>query len=151
MAYLDTVLSLRDIPRTGVLRKDGSEEGVAETLLGLREVLATFPERSPENTLVPDLLVEPPWHVREQPTTSRVPGFRGVASRLRGWWDSVWRLQEKLAVVQEILVSLDREMTEGRRLQAGVAYGLQEEVDYLRERVRALEEALPAPSSQDDQ
>jgi GT2 family glycosyltransferase len=150
MACLDTLLSLRGMPRTGVLGEDGSEEEVAETLLGLRDALTAFPERSPETTSLSDLLVEPPWRVQDPRIASRVSGLGRVVSRLRGLWDSVWRLQEKLAVVQEILVCLDREMTEGRRLQAGVAYGLQEEVDHLKGRVRALEEALSALSSRVD-
>ncbi len=134
-AYLDTVLSLRDVPKSGVLAEERSTEAVAEALLDLREVLSVSFDSS--RIIARDFLVEPPWRIHE----SRIPILGPAIARLRGFWDSMWRLQEKLAVVQEILASMDREATESRRIQAETMYSLQEELDSLQSRVRALEEA----------
>jgi GT2 family glycosyltransferase len=135
LAYLDTVLGLRDIPRTGALAEMGSEESTAEALLGLREALS--PSAGLTKATIGNFLVEPPWRIHE----SKIPILGPVLARLRGLWDSVWRLQEKLAVVQEILASLDRETTESRRAQAEAMYNLQEKADRLESRVGILEEA----------
>ena len=93
-AYLDTVLSLRDVPKSGALAEEGGEEAVAEALIGLRQVLVGFPQGSRQ--AAPGLLVELPW----EPPRSRIPIVGTSIARLRGLCDSVWRLQEKLAVVQ---------------------------------------------------
>jgi GT2 family glycosyltransferase len=129
-AYLDTVLNLRDMPKTGILADEGNEEAVAEALLSLRETLSAFFDG------LRDPLVEPPWRIHEP----KIPILGPIIARLRGLWDSVWRSQEKFAVVQEILASMDREATESRRIQAETMYSLQEESDRLQSRVRALEE-----------
>ena len=143
-AYLDTVLSLRDVPKSGALAEEGGEEAVAEALIGLRQVLVGFPQGSRQ--AAPGLLVELPW----EPPRSRIPIVGTSIARLRGLCDSVWRLQEKLAVVQEILVCLDREKTEGHRLQAEAIYRLQEQVDALRSRVQTLEEGSSASSGPEE-
>jgi GT2 family glycosyltransferase len=143
-AYLDTVLSLRGVPKSGVLAEEGSEGAVAEALIDLRQVLVGFPEESHQAT--PSFLVNLPWG----PSRARASIFGTFIRRLHGLWDSVWRLQEKLAVVQEILVYLDRELTERHRLQAEATYRLREQVDALQSRVQTLEEGLPAPSSSEE-
>lgn len=143
MAYLDTLLGLRDMPRTGVLSEEGSEEAVGEALIGLRQALAVFPERAAMTTPTPDLLVEPPWRARRRSRLSGIPIVGPALARLCHLLRSVWRLQENLAVVQEILVCLDREMTEGRRLQAEATCASRAEIDLLKGRVQALEEPQP--------
>ena len=128
------MLRLQGIPRTGALAEKKSEETVAEALIGLRESLG--PSLDSSKALARDFLVKAPWHIHG----SKVPVLGPIIARLRGLWNSVWRLQEKLAVVQEILVSMDRETIESRRIQAEAMHDLQRKVSHLETRIRALEE-----------
>ncbi|MBN1978910.1 MAG: glycosyltransferase family 2 protein [Anaerolineae bacterium] len=134
-AYLDTVLDLQNVPTGGVLTGKDSERAVAEALLGLRQALGGQPK-----TGEGAFLVEPPWHIHR----SKAP----VIARLRGLLASVWRLQEKLAVIQEILASMDHELTTTRRIQAEAAAGLREDIARLNARVQALEEASSKDSEE---
>jgi hypothetical protein len=138
-AYLDAVLGLREVPTGGVLTGIDSERSVAEALLDLRQALGTSIEGQPQ-TGKRALLVEPPWHIHR----SKAP----VIARLRGLLGSVWRLQEKLAVIQEILAYMDHELTASRRIQAEATTGLREDIARLNSRVQALEEASSKDSKE---
>jgi hypothetical protein len=54
VAYLDTLLSLRELPRTGVLATASSEDGVARALAGLRDSLPDSPRRAIESSSSPE-------------------------------------------------------------------------------------------------
>jgi hypothetical protein len=119
----------------GVLTGQDSERSVAEALLDLYQAL-----EGPSKTDERAFLVEPPWHIHR----SKAP----VITRLRGLLSSVWRLQEKLAVIQEILASMDHELTTTRRIQAEATTDLREDIARLNSRVQALEEASSKDSKE---
>ena len=88
MAYLDTLLVLRDMPRTGVLADSGSASGIAEALLSLRAKLVESVDL-PGAVAGGSLLAELPWHVNERPFTSRVPVVGPIIAGFREVWNSV--------------------------------------------------------------
>jgi GT2 family glycosyltransferase len=139
-AYLDIVLGLQNVPTGGVLTGKDSERAVAETLLDLRQALGISLEGQPK-AIESAFLVEPPWHIHK----SKVP----VIARLRGLFDSIWRLQEKLAVIQEMLASMDRESTATRRIQAEATADLREDIAHLDARVQSLEETSSKDSEKE--
>lgn len=159
MAYLDVLLGLQGFPRTGVLVDEPSLEAAAESLIALREALIVIPPSIPGAQDGPDRLTEAAWQVQERPFTSRVPIVGPLVARFREMWNSVsakWYVrpmleqqneinriaQERLAALQEILLCLDRETVDARRLQAEAMLGLQAEADRLRERISRLEREL---------
>ena len=160
MAYLDTLLGLRDVPRTGVMGPEGSEPAVAEALIDLRAEIPVSAGGPPQETLFAhDLLAEVPWFVEERPFVSRVPllgrlivSFRELWNRVSAKWYvrllteqqnevnrrlllEIARTQEELAMVQEILASLDRETTDDRRVQAEAIADLQQRIECLQAKV----------------
>lgn len=171
LAYLDTLLGLREVPRTGPLADEGSEEAVAEALVGLRDVLATSPSYSggERDSLPAD------WRIQERPFASKVPIVGALIVRFRELWNSVatkWyvrplieqqneinrqqheinrRLAEALVIAQDTSAALDREAADVRRLYAQAIYGLHEEFRLLQKRVGALEAALGAQTSAEPQ
>jgi GT2 family glycosyltransferase len=173
LAYLDILLGLQDIPRTGVLAEHGNEEAVAEALTNLHDILCASPEKSSESeeaALASGLLAELPWSIRERPFVSKVPIIGSAIVRFRELWNSVaakwyvrslieqqnefnrrlvlktaW-IQENLAAIQRVMGRLDREMVKAYRLQVEMSRDLQAEVDCLRAQVQALEETLSALS-----
>jgi len=168
MAYLDTLLSLRDVPRTGVLVEEGSAERVAEALTDLCAVLTAFFDKPAEAAPASASLAALPWRVQERPFTSKIPVIGPAIARFRELWNSVatkWyvrplieqqneinrqlvleigHVREELEAVQEITVNLDRETADRHRIQVRAIYALREEMMRLSEKVRALETASPA-------
>ncbi len=141
-AYLDTLLGLRDMPRTGVLADEGSEEAVAEALIELRATLVG-------GELLADPLGGVPWAVEERPFRSDLPVLGPWIARFRALWNSVstrWyvlplleqqneinrRLALALAAAQENIVALDRELADARRLHAQALHALREDIERLR-------------------
>jgi hypothetical protein len=148
MAYLDTLLGLRAVPRTGALRDDGSEEGVAEALVSLRSALSRVagPESGSQGASA------------DAPGNGRIaqmvaPGQAGPEGRVHAWLRSLKRrvlrtwyvrsllIGKELALAQENVSSLDREASEAYRTFAQAIYGLGDAIDGLERRVEALEEA----------
>jgi GT2 family glycosyltransferase len=166
LAYLDTLLGLEGVPKTGVLLEGGSEEAVAEALIGLREVLMVSPEKLMEAPS--GSLTKLPWQIQERPFASKSPIIGPAIARFRELWNSVatkWyvhplieqqneinrRLREALVVAQKKAIALDREAADMRRLCAQAIYGMREELDSLQSRIGALETALDAKLEQEDE
>jgi hypothetical protein len=86
MAYLDTLLSLQGVPRTGVLSEGEDVEEIAEVLLDLQEMIVAPSEVT---TPASPLLTGLPWHVEERPFTSKVPIVGPFIARLRELWNNI--------------------------------------------------------------
>lgn len=155
MAYLDTLLGLREMPRTGVL-VEGGEEAVAEALMGLHAALAV-------RKGAPEAAAGLSWRVEERPFVSRVPLIGPLIARFRELWNSIatkWYVRplieqqnainrqviEGLLLAQESIAALDREIVDARRLHTQAIYRLYEELDRLQARVAALEAQLESPT-----
>ncbi len=106
---------------------------------------------------------DPWWRVHEQPFRSRLPVVGRLVVWIREKWNSVatkWyvrplieqqneinrrlageleQVREEALVVQNILVSLDSEQLDARRVEVGALYTLADEVRRLHQRLEALE------------
>jgi len=168
LAYLDTLLALREMPRTGVLADPAGDEAVADLLIDLRGALV--PRHKGQQAISGRrLLGALPWRLEEKPFTSRIPVLGPVIARFRELWNSVatrWyvrplieqqneinrRLVDEVALLQqmisevtwEMISTLDREATDARRLSAQAVYGLREDLSRLQARMEALEAAVAA-------
>ncbi len=147
-AYLDTILSLQTMPRSGVLREEDALETVADRLIELRSALVTTPKTAPE-------VDDARWQVEEQPFRSRVPLIGRLIVAFREGWNRVstkWyvrplveqqnrinleiaaRLEqrrEELEAVHALLASLDREATEDRVAWARAVGSLHTRIERL--------------------
>ncbi|MBN1953857.1 MAG: glycosyltransferase family 2 protein [Anaerolineae bacterium] len=147
MAYLDTLLGLREALRAGCLAAVDEEDEVAELLLELRAQLirAPAPSRPEERIAGID------WRVEERPFASRVPLVGPLVAAFRSLWNGVstrWyvrplleqqnavnrQLAEAVAALQETMVELDREAVDARRLNARSIHRLREELERLQAR-----------------
>ena len=146
LAYLDTLLGLRAIPRTGVLADAGSEETVAETLASLRGALTRLsgPARgsgAPAPQDVHSAEPQPSASVSGPATGGQLQArLRALRSRIVGkWYVRHLLLRVELGLAQETVAALDREATEAYRLFGQAIYGLREALDRLEDRLAALE------------
>jgi hypothetical protein len=140
MAYLDILLGLRDIPRTGVLSEEAAAEAVAKALIGLRGILTGFLPGAPQVAPYPDRWIEPPWRVPSRSFIAKIPVLGPPIVHLFRVLRLVWRLPERLAIAQEILMCLDREMTENSLIQNESAYASPKKESRVGTRVDASEE-----------
>jgi GT2 family glycosyltransferase len=144
MAYLDTLLGLRDVPRTGVLAEEDHEEEVAEALISLREMLSASPEKSSEGTaLASDLMAELPWFVQERPFTSTVPIVGPAIARFRELWNSVAAKWYVRPLVEQQNEFNKRLILETARTQGGLA-ALEEKLVVLHEILACLDRETTA-------
>ena len=147
-AYLDTILSLRTIPRCGVLAEDGAVEPVAEKLLELRSEIGGPRRTGVEPT---DAL----WEIHEQPFRSRVPLIGPLIVAFREAWNRVstqWYVRplieqqnrinleiavrldqqrDELEVACALLTQLDREAADGRVATARALHALSARLERL--------------------
>jgi GT2 family glycosyltransferase len=136
MAYLDTLLNLRDIPRTGVLVEEGSAERVAEVLTDLCALLTASFDKPAEVAPAPASLAALPWCVQERPFTSKIPVIGPAIARFRELWNSVatkWYVRPLIEQQNEINRQLVLEI--GR---------VREELEAIRGRLEATRGELEA-------
>jgi len=140
MAYLDILLGLQDVPRTGVLSEETATEAVAEALIGLRGILTGFLPGASQVAPYPDRWIEPPWRVPSRSFIAKIPVLGLPIIHLFKVLHLVWRLPERLAAAQEILLCLDREVTENSIIQNESAYASPKKESRVGARVDASEE-----------
>ena len=146
LAYLDTLLDLRQIPRTGVLAEAETVAPVAEALTDLRSLLSRL-STTARHEISTDALPSP----FAQP--GGLPGGRGshdegriraMVRRLRSSIEHRWYLRhlfirKELRLTQETVAALDREAVEAYRVVSQTLYGLRAALDGIEGRVEALE------------
>ena len=109
---------------------------------------------------------DPGWMLKEQPFRSSLPLVGGLVAWFRGMWNSVatkWyvrpliekqnainrrfldeleEIRDESRAMQAVLVSLDDEQLDARRVEMGAYYALADDVRRLHARLDALESKL---------
>jgi hypothetical protein len=147
LAYLDTLVGLGSLSRTGVLANKGGDHAVAEALIGLRAVLSSGIGQS-EMGVSQDLLSELSWRVAERPFVSSVPVLGPGIARFRELWNSVsakWYVRPLIEQQNEVnrrLVQQVQLVTEQLALAQKTVEAMQQTVSAMREAVLTVQGTL---------